>query len=59
MENVDVYSAIPVNRGDVMISDVISHAQLLNKTMPIIAFQYFGAIRDLFQTLTTQFPPNI
>ena len=33
MENVDVYSAIPVKRGDVMISDVISHAQLLNKTM--------------------------
>jgi len=33
MENVNVYSAIPVKRGDVMISDVISHAQLLNKTM--------------------------
>jgi len=38
MENVDVYSAIPVKRGDVMINDVISHAHLLNKTMPIITF---------------------
>ena len=37
MENVDVYSAIPVKRGDVMISDIISHAQLLNKTIPGLA----------------------